>query len=94
MVVQGIGLEYGQSFEKIEPTIHFSTSPASSKQAQRRDLYPVIPVVGKWILPDKLHHALPFGVTRLGRGETNEVLIDDLKASLLPCRSACHTTGC
>ncbi len=80
MVVQGIGLEYGQSFEKIEPTIHFSTSPVEQTGA---DEGPLSGDTSGWelILPDKLHHALPFGVTRLGRGETNEVLIDDLKAS-------------
>lgn len=80
MVVQGIGLEYGLSFEKVEPTIQFSATQV--EPPVRVEAAPLAAASG-WVLelPDDRHYLLPFGVTRLGRGEANELLIDDLKAS-------------
>jgi hypothetical protein len=80
IVVQGIGLEYGASFEKAAPAI-----PVSPEQPE--------PKLSSSALQKKkesgweLHYGendrfpLPIGVTKIGRGETNEICIDDLKAS-------------
>jgi len=80
MVVQGIGLEYGQSFEKVEPTIQFSAAPVKPP-VEVEEASPVTASDWALELPDERHYPLPFGVTHLGRGEANEVFIDDLKAS-------------
>ncbi len=73
IVVQGLGLEYGASLEKIEPTIQF---PAVESAAL---------AVGGWKLEtaDESTLPLPLGVTTVGRGEENDLRLDDSKASRL-----------
>jgi len=78
IVVQGLGLEYGASLEKIEPTIQFPAGtsglepPSESLQAG-----------GAWNLftADDRPVPLPFGVTTVGRGDENNLRLDDSKAS-------------
>jgi molecular chaperone DnaK (HSP70) len=73
IVVQGLGLEYGASLEKIEPTIQF---PAVEGRA---------PASSGWKLEtaEKSTVPLPLGVTKVGRGEENDLRLDDSKASRL-----------
>ncbi len=74
VVVQGIGLEYRASFEKSEPTIVYPVEAQPEAHA---------PKAAGWLLLDGNGHSskLQSGITRLGRGEGNEIQVDDLKAS-------------
>ena len=80
IVVQGIGLEYGASVEKIEPTIHFPgaipgiENPASGKQVQPEKGWKLVEPGGKEI-------ALHIGVTKIGRGVGNDLQLEDIKIS-------------
>jgi molecular chaperone DnaK (HSP70) len=78
VVVGGIGLEYGASFEKREPTIIFPAQP----QAEARLETPT-PLPAGWSLLDEDGNRsdLGPGITRLGRGEANNIVIDDIKSS-------------
>jgi hypothetical protein len=80
VVVQGIGLEYLASFEPREPTIVFPAAP----QVEETDDTST-PSAKTWILVDAEERQVPLqrGITRLGRGEKNEIQVDDLKASRL-----------
>jgi len=78
-VVYGIGLEYQASFEQIEPTLIFPGDPPS-------DMQPNAPLeqVKTWLLIEgDEKHRLETGLTKLGRGESNHIQVDDLKASRL-----------
>jgi hypothetical protein len=80
MVVQGIGLEYGAAMEKIEPTIHFPGQAAEPKTPVEAS--PASPEKD-WMLVGTDGKETPIGaeLIRIGRGEGNELQIDDLKAS-------------
>ena len=80
VVVQGIGLEYLASCERREPTIVMAVGPQA---AETGDV--TVAQAHNWILVDSEGRAtaLQAGVTRLGRGETNDLRVDDLKASRL-----------
>jgi hypothetical protein len=80
IVVQGIGLEYGASVEKIEPTIHFQgeipgiETPVSGSTALPGTEW-------KLVKPDGNEVCLANGVTKIGRGVGNDLQLDDVKAS-------------
>ncbi len=79
IVAHGIGLEYGASFETHEPTIVFADEPLgpgqSGKSALSQDgLWRLTSIKGQI-------HPIPLGTTRIGRGETNDLRMDDIKAS-------------
>ncbi len=78
-VVYGIGLEYQDSFEQIEPTIIFPAHAASDTPA---DTPPVRTKAWLLLVGDEQQRLKP-GLTKLGRGETNHIQVDDLKASRL-----------
>jgi molecular chaperone DnaK (HSP70) len=90
IVVQGIGLEYGASVEKIEPTIHFPgealkpETPAGTSSVHPGSGWRLVSADGK-------ETPICSGVTKIGRGEGNEVQIDDLKASRF--HAEIHTAG-
>ena len=90
IVVQGIGLEYGASIEKIEPTIHF---PAEAPKPETPvEASPAHPESGwRLVRADGKEIPIRSGVTKIGRGEGNEVQIDDLKASRF--HAEIHTAG-
>jgi molecular chaperone DnaK (HSP70) len=80
IVVQGIGLEYGSSVEKIEPSIHFpGATPGIEKPASISPAQPG----SSWNLlgPNGNEISLCNGVTKIGRGEGNDLQLNDLKAS-------------
>jgi molecular chaperone DnaK (HSP70) len=79
IVVQGLGFEYGASLEKIEPTIQFPAGHSDEKPVGEAGL------VGGWklIAADDSLLELPSGVTTVGRGEENDLCLDDVKASRL-----------
>jgi len=78
-VVYGIGLEYQASVEKIEPTIIF---PAPEARDEAAPIHPK--QTEHWQLVfDNEQNPLNEGLTKLGRGETNHIQVDDLKASRL-----------
>ncbi len=79
IVVHGIGLEYGASFESHEPTIVF-TNERGKSDAEGIHTTPQ-PGVWRLISAEGAVHSIPLGVTRIGRGEINDLCIDDLKAS-------------
>jgi len=80
IVVQGIGLEYGASGEKIGPAIQFPGAapkpelPAEAGPAKTGNGWRLAGADGKEI-------PIRSGATKIGRGEGNQVQIDDLKAS-------------
>jgi hypothetical protein len=73
IVVQGIGLEYGAAVEKIEPTIQFPGETSKPDTASYDGWRLFSPDGSKTVLLGK--------VTKIGRGEGNEIKIDDIKAS-------------
>ena len=75
IVVQGLGLEYGASLRKIEPTIQF----AAGSEAEKK------PTGCNWKLlgTEDQPILLSPGVTRVGRGEENDLRLDDIKVSRL-----------
>ena len=80
IVVQGIGLEYGASMEKIEPTIHFpGEEPGLELPAEPSPP----PQVSGWrlVAADSTEFLLRCGVTKIGRGDGNEIQVNDPKAS-------------
>ncbi len=80
IVVQGIGLEFGASVEKIEPTIHFpGATPGIEKPVS---VSPAQPGTGwKLVKPDGKEVSLFNGVTKIGRGVGNDLQLDDIKTS-------------
>ena len=80
IVVQGLCLEYGASFEKIEPEIQILTGLKNNEVP----LEPA-PVEKYWklITEDDTLFLLPIGLTTIGRGEENDMRINDPKASRL-----------
>jgi hypothetical protein len=80
IVVQGLGLEYGASLEKIEPTIQF---PAGTNEMAA--VLESVPAGSSWklIAADDKPVPLPLGVTTVGRGEENRLCLDDVKVSRL-----------
>ena len=80
IVVQGIGLEYGASVERKEPTILFPGAvPQGEKPLETRPQHSRY----RWSLVGEDGREIPIlgGIIRIGRGEENEVQIDDLKVS-------------
>jgi molecular chaperone DnaK (HSP70) len=80
IVVQGIGLEYGASFGKHGPTIQFAVEtpepePVSLTSAPKND--------ANLSLTCEDGQIFPFSkvVLTAGRGETNDIRLDDLKVS-------------
>ncbi|MBT3190456.1 MAG: FHA domain-containing protein [Anaerolineae bacterium] len=77
VVVQGIGLEYQESFDDIEPTIIFpapSPTEASTKE----------PASPAWFLQRETEQfPIQSVTTTLGRGKSNDIRVDDIKASRL-----------
>lgn len=80
IVVRGIGLEYGASFDKVGSTISF---PGEAFSSGSDELQSVSKSESKWKLAcaDGTFIALPLGLTTIGRGETNNIRIEDQKAS-------------
>jgi hypothetical protein len=80
IVVQGIGLEYGAAVEKIEPAIHF---PAEAPRPETPvEAGPAQPGSGwRLVCADGKEIPIRSGVTKIGRGEDNDLQLDDLKAS-------------
>jgi hypothetical protein len=79
IVVYGIGLEYQASFQRIEPTILF---PAEKSQVESKGGPP--PSTKRWFLfNDEKRYSLQPGLTKLGRGENNDIQVDSLKVSRL-----------
>ncbi|MBT3313286.1 MAG: FHA domain-containing protein [Anaerolineae bacterium] len=80
VVVQGIGLEYQASFDDIEPTIIFP-APTSKKMPTKTAVSLPSP---NWFLQ---HGTKEFpiqpGTTTLGRGKSNHIQVEDIKASRL-----------
>ena len=77
IVVQGIGLEFGASLERIQPAIQFPVKlRTEEKRAQE-------PHVIAWRLEASGSQPtwLPIGTTSVGRGEGNELQLDDPKVS-------------
>jgi molecular chaperone DnaK (HSP70) len=90
IVVQGIGLEYGAFMENIEPTVHFPGEVPKPKTPAEGS--PAHPESGwRLVTADNREIPLRSGVTKIGRGEGNEVRIDDLKASRF--HAEIHTAG-
>jgi len=79
VVVQGIGLEYQASFDTIEPTIIFPAQTSENISTEGpASLSP------SWFLQlgdDRF--PLHQGITKMGRGESNDIQVDDIKASRL-----------
>jgi hypothetical protein len=77
-VVQGLGLEYGMAMEKIEPTILFPVRAAEDAESAS-----VQPASSSWRLVsgDDAQYPLACGVTRVGRGEENDLRPEDVKVS-------------
>ena len=80
IVVQGLGLEYGASLEKIEPTIQF---PAGATEDALLPKPRVVMSAWKLVGADEKTVPLPLGVTTVGRGEENDFCLDDPKVSRL-----------
>jgi len=80
IVVQGLGLEFGASMEKIEPTIQFpaglGAEATAPEPASNESGWTLVSAQG-----DELR--LRLGVTTVGRGEENDLQVDDPKASRL-----------
>jgi hypothetical protein len=77
IVVKGLGLEYGAAMEKIEPTIMFPGQAAAVPEPA--------PTGCSWTLAgaDGTPIPLTMGVTKVGRGEENDLILDDVKVSRL-----------
>lgn len=90
IVVQGIGLEYGASVEKIKPTIQF---PDNISKPEKPAKVKPVPPVSHWRLIDGDGKAIPIRneITKIGRGEGNELKVDDLKVSRF--HAEIHSTG-
>ena len=79
IVVYGIGLEYQAAHQQIEPTILF---PAEA--AQEESVNAPSSSTKRWFLLNEEHFLnLQPGITKLGRGETNDIQVDSLKVSRL-----------
>jgi hypothetical protein len=80
IVVQGLCLEYGTSHEKIEPNIQFMSEDmgddSESEHETDKKNWKLVSEDNKLIM-------LPLGVTTVGRGEINDLRINDPKASRL-----------
>lgn len=78
IVVQGLGLEYGAAFKKIEPTLQFPVSAADLAALDRPVQSPC-----DWQLTSS--ELEPFllvpGTITVGRGKDSDLLIDDPKVS-------------
>ncbi len=79
VVVQGIGLEYQASFDEIEPTIIFPAPLLEEKPAKISKHSPPT-----WVLElsDEAFIIRP-GKTTMGRGKSNHIQVEDIKASRL-----------
>ena len=90
IVAQGLGLEYGASMEKHEPTIQFQVRDINERivtEAQQN--------ISGWTLVganDKIVN-LPFGVTTIGRANERELQIVDVKASRLHAKLRASSEG-
>jgi molecular chaperone DnaK (HSP70) len=80
IVAQGLGLEYGASLEKREPTIQF---PAIAADQPLKSV--AQPNLSRWKLMrgDSKPVDICLGVTTIGRGEENGLQIRDIKVSRL-----------
>jgi hypothetical protein len=78
IVVQGLGLEYGASFQKVETTKQFRAEVVKTKPENK----PTSEKSG-WLLINTDNEKIPLqmGLTTVGRDEENELRIDNLKAS-------------
>ncbi|MBN1305910.1 MAG: FHA domain-containing protein [Anaerolineales bacterium] len=79
VVVRGIGLEYQASFEDTAGTIVFPPQINPENSTQKSVFQP-----SPWHLKQKEEQVqLPIGITRLGRSQSSDLQVDDLKASRL-----------
>ncbi len=78
IVVKGLGLEYGAAMEKIEPTILFLAGKGETvpEPAQGESCWKLIGANGKPV-------PLAVGVTKVGRGDENDLCLEDVKVSRL-----------
>ncbi|TFG67973.1 MAG: hypothetical protein E4H27_08405, partial [Anaerolineales bacterium] len=78
IVAKGLGLEYGAAMEKIEPNILFTAGVVETvpEPAQGESCWKLIGADGKPVL-------LAAGVTKVGRGEGNDLCLEDVKVSRL-----------
>jgi len=84
IVVQGLGLEFGASLDKIEPTIQF---PAGAPRPEPAQAPTPFPQTSSWKLEGAERTLdLPDGTKTIGRGRENDYQIDDLKASRVHAR--------
>jgi hypothetical protein len=74
IVGQGIGLEFGASSVQEESSVIFRAEPPTREVAAPRRSWTLVSASNKVTV---LHP----GVTTIGRGEGNDIMIDDLKAS-------------
>lgn len=80
IVAQGIGLEYGASSMKVEPTIQFPLK-VEQKSPESEPLQFLSP--WKVVAADNQPVQLPIGLTTVGRAKERGLLIDDPKVSRL-----------
>lgn len=74
IVGQGIGLEFGASTMQEESSVIFRAKPPTREIAPSQQSWTLVSADSKTII---IHP----GVTTIGRGEGNDITIDDLKAS-------------
>jgi hypothetical protein len=80
IVVRGVGLEYGASSGRLKSPVNF-LGKSPSLQEKETSSVPLSSSDWKLTREDGTLIAIPTGVTKIGRGEGNQVRIDDLKAS-------------
>jgi len=83
IVVQGLCLEYGASLEKIEPKIQFLSEVSEDEDDKSGTELEAGEKFWKLISEDNDLFKLPLGMTTVGRGETNDLQVNDPKASRL-----------
>ena len=80
IVVQGLGLEYSAALDKIEPTIQFPAETGDENLVSENP-----DSISSWMLvaEDDRNLPLPNGTMTVGRGEENDLCLNDTKASRL-----------
>jgi hypothetical protein len=83
IVVQGIGLEYGESFEKKEPSFLFPSDSLVDLAFLQADREEIAEELHWGLLCNETEISLQPGIFNLGRSKQMDIPVDDSKASRL-----------